>query len=100
MCALTLVSPPSTCFSKSHTNSLGTQDNGPVQAARDAVANPVNPRAHTGPDGRASLSSRVHEQASDAGDHEVGRHTTFLYAYVLINLYFSVSIMPLACSHI
>ncbi|KAJ2923160.1 hypothetical protein H1R20_g13934, partial [Candolleomyces eurysporus] len=36
---------------------------GTLQEARSAVANPVNPRTHTGPDGRVSLSSRV--QASE-----------------------------------
>ncbi|TEB34281.1 kinase-like protein [Coprinellus micaceus] len=41
-------------------------DDGVVQAARGAIASPVNPRAHTGPDGRVSLSSRVHEQGSDS----------------------------------
>ncbi|KAJ3502729.1 hypothetical protein NMY22_g18491 [Coprinellus aureogranulatus] len=43
----------------------GDAEDGLVQAARNAIANPVNPRAHTGPDGRASLASRVHEQAPD-----------------------------------
>ncbi|RXW18836.1 hypothetical protein EST38_g7019 [Candolleomyces aberdarensis] len=48
--------------------SICEDTDGTVQVARDAIANPVNPRAHTGPDGRASLSSRVQAPEQSYGN--------------------------------
>ena len=57
---------------------------GTAQLAREAIENPVNPRAHIGPDGRASLSSRVqaneHVVSTDITDLEAGLKISFIWS--------------------
>ncbi|KAF9034341.1 atypical/Alpha protein kinase [Panaeolus papilionaceus] len=53
------------CYACSDDRSVEPKDTPVAQLARDATSQPVNPRAHTGPDGRVALSSRVHDQLRD-----------------------------------
>ncbi|PPR05260.1 hypothetical protein CVT24_008286 [Panaeolus cyanescens] len=59
--------------------------NGTVNLAREATSNPVNPRAHTGPDGRLSLSARITDSSQMStmpGDDERRAHAAQILSHM------------------